>query len=179
MLGEELPLDKLPRASQELALATSQILRGKTVYFVGPGPGKTALLRALSVSLYKAGYNPIYIKLEYIKYNWKIKNYIEKYFKEHMELVGHEPREDFDMAIIDDGELALEYPSPYKALLAEVAGRIRAAASRLEDLEALERLFGPGLPIRVDPEGEPGGVGRRKMLFGLAFIGSVVEVEVI
>lgn len=176
MLGEEIPLEQLPYGAQEVAVAASQIMGGGSVYFLGPGPGKTAMLRALAVSLYKAGFTPIYIKLEWVKYSWRLANYIDKYLDKHRELVGFEPAKDFDIALVDDGELAVEYPRAYAGLVSELRGRIKAVAARTEDLEAVAAVFGDGLPIYIKSnEARP----RAKAPFGLALIGSTIEVEVI
>lgn len=174
MLGEELPIESLPLSSPELALAMSNVLAGRLVYVLG-GRGKTPLLRALALSLYRAGLNPLYIKLEWVKYNWGVEEYVDRYGEKHSELVGHPARRDYDFAILDDGELLAQYPRIYSRLLDEARTRIRAVAVRAEFREAVEHILGEGIVIRT----EEGGAGRLKLPLGLISVGRSVEVELV
>ncbi len=174
MIGEELPVEDLPMAAPELAFAMSNVLAGRLVYVLG-GRGKTPLLRALALSLYRAGLNPLYIKLEWIKYNWGINEYINKYYNEHFKLTGYPATRDYDVVIVDDGELLAQYPKVYSRLLQEAGPRIKAVAVRTELYESIKQILGEGIAIRI---GQEGG-GRPKLPLGLTSIGRSVEIEII
>ncbi|AEA13091.1 AAA ATPase [Thermoproteus uzoniensis 768-20] len=174
MLGEELPLEDLPLGSRELDLAMSHVLAGRLVYVSG-GRGKTPLLRALSLSLYKAGFNPLYLKLEWARYGWGAAEYVERYYERHFKLVGFPAPRDYDVVLIDDGELLAYYPNLYARLLRDVEGKVRAVAARADSLDALERVFGSGVVVDL---GEGSG-SRPKLPLGLTSLGRRVEIEII
>jgi hypothetical protein len=174
MLGEELPLERLQFGSRELGLAMSHVLAGRLVYVSG-GRGKTPLLRALSLSLYKAGFSPLYVKLEWVRYGWGVSEYIEGYYEHHLKLTGFPAFRDYDVVLMDDGELLAYYPNIYANLLRDVGGKVRAVAARADSLDALERTLGSGVVISL---GEGSGE-RLKLPLGLTSIGRKVEIEII
>lgn len=174
MLGEELPIESLPFSSPELALAMSNVLAGRLVYVLG-GRGKTPLLRALALSLYRAGLSPLYIKLEWVKYNWGVDEYVDKYSDKHLKLVGYPAQRDYDLVVLDDGELLAQYPRVYSKLIDETRTRIRAVAMRTELYEQIERILGEGIIVKTEGEGSR----RPKLPLGLTSIGRSVEIELI
>lgn len=178
MLGEEIPIEKLPYDAPEVSLALSNIMSNRLVYLLGPG-GKTAALRALAVMLYKAGMSPLYVKLEWVKYGWSLDDYITRHLDTHLKLVGYPAPREHDAILLDDAELVAEYPRLYEGFVGSIREKVRAVAAREGAVEHLAKILGDGIPIKMNFKP---GEARRKLplgLLGLASLGQIVEVEII
>jgi len=176
--GEEIKLEELWNfTSDELKIAIGLAMSGKNVYLMGPpGSGKTAMLRKIGITLHKIYRNPLYIKLEWIKYKWNINDYIKNYGIRHIDLMGYLPNR-FDVALLDDVELAIRYPSIYERIIDEVYDKQKVCAVR-DEVHAEDAISLLGDGIVVDLKGRR-GEPVAKIPLGFNFIGTTKEIEVI
>ncbi|MFN3804206.1 MAG: ATP-binding protein [Pyrobaculum sp.] len=175
--GEALEIHEIEKIGMgvELNMAASRMANGGNVYIVGPpGSGKTAFLRRLGLHLWRAGAEPLYIKLEWVKYGWGLVDYVKKYGEKSRELIGSAGS---SPVLLDDGEFLWSYGKAYRNLIEDLRGKPVAAAFREVDLEALRGLLGEGLVLYLQRQGA--GPPVLKIPLGLNFLGQSTEVVVI
>ncbi|MEM1571097.1 MAG: ATP-binding protein [Pyrobaculum sp.] len=180
MRGEDLRLEDIERLDfgEDIKIALSRALAGANVYMVGPpGSGKTSMLRKMGVYMHRLGREPLYVKLEWVKYGWGVRDYVKHYGYKIKEILGTDPLAAGDVVLLDDAELLWSYASVYRNIVGEIRGRQIIAAFREIDVDTVNILFGDGFIIHLQGRRTPRPLAKAPL--GLGFLGKTSEIVVL
>lgn len=178
--AEDLSLYEIEKLDlgEDFKLALARAMNGANVYIIGPaGSGKSALLRKLGLHLSRINREGIYVKLEWVKYGWGIKDYIKAYGEKNFEFIGAQAHPAARLVLLDDGELLWNFTSAYRNLIRDLRGRQIVAAFREIDVDMATILFGDGFFMYLNSKVAEST--HLKAPLGLGFLGKTAEIVVI